>query len=380
MTSFGPSFQGDAPDSAWLSWQRAVALLDLGRPKEAAAEVSRALARFPEDASLWRLLSQLSTDLGDFPQALGAARRAVALEPESSGGHVILGFALWNTQVRGKASGRLRRWPGAWRVAQPALDAMQQALRLEPESEQAQLALAQLYLLMNQPRRATPLIEAVLRASPQQQTAQLYAADAQLQLGQLGAAEAQVRAVLASDPQCKAALQLLSRVSLRRGQAEDAFAAALSAIRLDPADAGAQAHFRALVHEYLPLPLAWQSPAWRVMIVPHAVVLVPLVALGVWVRTLYRVRRLSPSTRAQIRRVRDTSIHWRSPFGLYLTLCLVVFALVFAVPHLPVSLRSGANEALGGLILAVFAGGLLWLSFSGVRSVARWLRSYRGQR
>jgi len=380
VNPFGAVQNGGAPDSAQLSWQRAVALLDLGRPKEAAAEVSRALAHFPEDASLWRLLSQLQTDLDDFPQALDAARRAVGLEPESSGGHIILGFALWNTQVRGKASGRLRRWPGAWRVAQPALDAMQQALRLEPESEQAQLALAQLYLLMNQPRRATPLIEAVLHASPQQQTAQLYAADAQLQLGQLGAAEAQVRAVLASDPQCKAALHLLSRVSLRRGQAEEAFTAALSAIRLDPADAGAQAHFKSLVHEYLPLPLAWQSPAWRVVIVPHAVVLVPLLALGVWVRTLYRVRRLSSSTRAQIRRVRGSSVNWRSPFGIYLTLCLVIFALVFAVPHLPGGLRSGANGTLGGLMLAVIVGGLLWLIFSGVRSVYRWLRASRGER
>lgn len=369
----------DAPETlseTEQAWPRILALLDLGRPREAAAEATRALAHDPDDAALWRLLSQIYAELDDYPQALEAARRSVSLDPENSHSHLRLSISLWNAQVLGLSFGRFRRWSGAWKAAEPALAAMHEALRLEPDNADALASLSQLHLMMNQPRQAHERAGAALHLEPQHRMAQLFLAQALLELRRLGEASELLRALLADDPNFAPALHLLSRVSLRQGRAEEAFTAALTAIRLDPANAEAQEHFKTLVHDYLPFPFSWRSPAWRVAILPQAVVLVPFLALGIWIRTHYRVRKLSPQTRAQIRRVRVSTFNWRSPANLYIALCAALFAFIFAVPHLPVSLQPGLNGAAGFAALLVFVGGLLWLIFSGVRGVYRWLRSF----
>ena len=354
------------PSEPEQAWPRILAFLDLGRPAQAAAETIRALSRDPEDASLWRALSQIYTLQGEYPRALEAAERSVGLAPDSSGAHLSLGIAIWNVRVRGK-----KIWSGAGRAAQSALAAVNEALRLEPGSIDALLTLANLHLLMGKPRLAQPLIKAVLHAQPHHQTALLYLAEVWRQQKQPALAEQQLRRLLANDPNNAEALHLLSRISLRRGQAEEAFTAALAVIRLDPTNAGAQAHFKTLVQEYLPFP----TSALRYVVLPHLIVIVPFVALGIWLRNLYRLRQLSPHTRMQIRRVRGFALNWRSPVVLYLALCLVIFALVFALPHLPASIRPGANGAVGVLILTIIFVGLLWLIFSGVKSIYRWLRS-----
>ena len=363
-----PTPDAAQPSETEQAWPRILAFLDLGRPAQAAAETLRALSHDPEDASLWRVLSQIYTLLDEYPQALEAAQRSVGLAPDSSGAHLSLGTAIWNVRVRGKVF-----WSGAGQAAQTALAAINEALRLEPGSTEAMLTLANLHLLMGKPRLAQPLIMTALKAEPHHQIAQLYLAEAWLQQKKLVLAEQQLRKLLADDPNFAPALHLLSRVSLRRGRAEEAFTAALAVIRLEPADAGAQAHFKMLVQDYLPFP----TSALRFVVLPHIIVIVPFMALGIWLRNLYRVRQLSPHTRTQIRRVRGSAVNWRSPFVLYLALCIVIFALVFALPHLPASIRPGANGAVGWLILALFFVGLLWLIVSGVRVVYRWLRSRR---
>lgn len=300
--------------SAKQAWPRILALLDLGRPREAAAETTRALAHDPDDAALWRLLSQIYADLNDYPQALEAAQRSVSLDPTNSHSHLTLGLSLWNAQVLGLTFGRFRRWSGAWKAAEPALVAVREALRLDPDNADALASLSQLHLMMNQPKLAQTHATAALQLEPQHRMARIFLAQALLDLRQLGAAEEILRALLLNDPNFVPALHLLSRVSLRRGRAEEAFTAALAAVRVDPANAGVQEHFKTLVHDYLPFPFSQRSPAWRVVIIPQAVILVPVVALGIWVRTLYRVRKLSPQTRAQIRQVRIYNFSWRSPF------------------------------------------------------------------
>ncbi|AZI42185.1 tetratricopeptide repeat protein [Deinococcus psychrotolerans] len=369
----------DAPELSTdteQTWSRILVLLDLGRPREAAAETTRALAHYPDNPTLWRLLSQIYTELDDFPQALNAAQRAVSLGPSDSHLHLRLGLALWNAQVQGLTFGRFRRWAKAWKAAEPALAAVHEALRLEPDNTDALASLSQLHLMMNQPKLAQTHAAAALHLEPQHRMAQLFLAQALLDLRQPTRAEHLLRALLADDPNFAPALNLLARVSLRQGRAEEAFAAALAAIRLDPANAAAQEQFRALVHEYLPFPFSRQSPAWRFIIVPQAMILVPVLGLGVWVRTLYRVRKLSPQMRAQIRRVRVYQVKWRTPLGLYLLFWAAIFLFVFALPHLPARLQPGLTEAAGFLVVAFSAGGVLWLIFLGVRSAYRWLRSF----
>ncbi|TSA83046.1 tetratricopeptide repeat protein [Deinococcus detaillensis] len=369
----------DAPElstDAEQAWSRILVLLDLGRPREAAAETTRALAHDPDNPTLWRLLSQIYTELDDFPQALDAAQRAVSLDPTESHLHLRLGLSLWNAQVQGLTFGRFRRWSGAWKAAEPALAAVREALRLDPDNADALASLAQLHLMMNQPKQAHERAAAALHLEPQHRMAQIFLAQALLELRRLKEAEELLRALLSDDPNFAPALNLLARVSLRQGRAEEACAAALAAIRLDPANAAAQEQFRALVHEYLPFPFSRQSPAWRFIIVPQALILVPVLGLGVWVRTLYRVRKLSPHTRKQIRRVRVYRMAWRSPVFFFTALLGVYLALSFALLLLPAGLRSLGNEVVGFLTLAMLLGGLSWLSFLGVRSAYRWLRSF----
>jgi len=100
------------------------AFADLGRHPEAAAAYQRALELKPEDAGIHLSLAWTYEELGRWEQARQAARRATELTPGDALAHHHLGFAC----------AKLRRWP-------EAVDAFEEGVRLDAESEDARINL-----------------------------------------------------------------------------------------------------------------------------------------------------------------------------------------------------------------------------------------------
>jgi len=301
------------PDDALATFDRVSALLDLGRPQEAAGELSRALARSPEDPVFWRLMSMVRGDLGEYLEALEAARRAVALSPDESRSQVVLAVALWNAQVVGRRLSRV--FPhapksGVLAISAPAIEALREALRLDPYDVGAHVHLADFLQWLNRRAEAKRHYELALQSDPANPDAQLGLARLTLRR-RPAEAERRVREVLSGDPASVRAMGVLARTQLRRRQGRAALDTALAAVRLDPANAEAQAEFRALVGEYLPVPSS------EALMTDSAFV---------WARNRWRMSRLGPEMRAQVRAIHQQQPRptWRHPAVRVLIVVLVV--------------------------------------------------------
>ncbi len=313
-------FAAAGPDDTFTVYQRVSALLDLGRPQEAAGELSRALARSPDDPVLWRLMSLVRGDLNEYPEALEAARRAVALSPDESRSQVVLSVALWNAQV----VGRRLTWmfphapkSGVVAVSAPVLAALREALRLDPHNTEAHIHLADFLLWLRRRAEAKRHYDLALQDDPGNQDAQLGLARMTLKR-RPAEAERRVRDVLAEDPVSVPAMQMLARAQLRRKQGKAALDTALAAVRLDPTNAGAQKQFRETVNAYLPL------PSGEIHMTDAAFV---------WARNRWRLARLSPEMRGQVRAVHQQHPRrvWRHPAIRILTVLLVVAYILLPI-------------------------------------------------
>jgi cytochrome c-type biogenesis protein CcmH/NrfG len=139
---------------------QALALHQQGRKGDAAALLERAVEDRPRDAAAWLMLAQLRWELGGRPQAEAAFARVVALDPDNVEGWYGLGAArlgrshreaadafrevtrikpdhaqahyLLGVALKGKGDREAAR--AAWR----------QALRCQPDHDQARKALAEL--------------------------------------------------------------------------------------------------------------------------------------------------------------------------------------------------------------------------------------------
>lgn len=132
---------------------RALAMVSLalsacGRHDEAVLAAHRAVAYEPENPS-WHDITACVLLAGDLrpEQAERAARKAVRLDPQHPPFHVTLGFALAAMGRRG-----------------PARESLRTALRLDPENEVAQHELAQLDAAVPSPLATGPLAQAAVGA------------------------------------------------------------------------------------------------------------------------------------------------------------------------------------------------------------------------
>ena len=332
-------------------WTRVSVLLDLGRSREALGELGRGLASTPEDAALWRVMSLVQTSLGEHQGALESARRAAALEPDSSEAQRTLGVTLWNTQVLNRPLGllwlsRLRAGGG---VAAPALAALHESLRLDPHDAETHVTLAGMWLDLGELKRAETHLKVALEQQPNSAEARLGLAKLALRRKRPVQAEQHAKEVLAQEPQSVRALEVLARAHLRLRQPDQAFRSALAAVKLDPANSYTQMQFTALLDEYLPQPAA-QTLMFDVAVVG--------------VRNAYRRTKLSPEVRAQLGQVRRTDL----PVTKRPLVRLAIFGAVALV--MVVSLRvprATFQRAETVFFVTLYAGLVIWIIWTVVR-------------
>jgi tetratricopeptide (TPR) repeat protein len=112
------------------AWERTRALIGLGRYDEAAAAARSGLTSTPDDPDLALLYASALCETRD-PDALAAARHAVALQPDRAATHRVLGWAIYRTG----------------RYAQAA-DVLAHAISLDPRGAETHVMRAEALLKM----------------------------------------------------------------------------------------------------------------------------------------------------------------------------------------------------------------------------------------
>jgi Flp pilus assembly protein TadD len=196
---------------------RAQVLLRLGRPREAAEHLSRALASDPDDAWAHVLMASARLQLEE-PEAAGeAAQAAVRLAPENPAGHRLLAVAL----------AALGRKDAAARSAK-------EAVRLDPEDPTSLLVLSQALQETGDEAGARAAIDQALALDPED--AELHAQLGVILLAHEDAdgAERAFLDALELDPESDVAHNNLGVLQMRRRRPMEAMASLEAAARLDP--------------------------------------------------------------------------------------------------------------------------------------------------
>ncbi|MFC3832400.1 MULTISPECIES: tetratricopeptide repeat protein [Deinococcus] len=325
---------------------RVRAALELGRPAEALRLLSPLLASDPDNAALWTLLSEAHHDAEAYPQALEAAVRAVRADPHSGQAQFFLALGVWNTHVLG----RNPRWGAARRHARQAQDALRSAIALTPFHPGYRVTLAQLVLQTGGTAEARTLLTRALELHPHSTPALVTLAELALKRRDAPEAERLARQVLALEPQSVPGLGTLAWAQLRQNDPHTALRTALDAVRLAPGDPAARAYFSALSHAYLPRPLARGSWTWRLAMIPQAgIALIPVMAVGLTTRNVWRYRRLPPELRAAVALVRPM----RREVGV--TVCVLGIVVLGVVGLLDTRLAGPAGLLISVLMLGLVA-------------------------
>lgn len=199
--------------------QRGVALLDLGRVKEAEGELRKALAAEPGDVRVLSLLGDALLRQENHDEAVATLRSALAADPEFVPAYSLLAAALAGLEQYAEA-----------------LDAVRRGLALAPEF--AGLHLQEAGVLMAQERYADALasIDKASALDPENSSAAALRAAALCSLRRYDEADVAVDEALRLDPENAEAHRVRGVIALRRGGGRSAVAAHRAALRLDPTD------------------------------------------------------------------------------------------------------------------------------------------------
>jgi len=135
----------DADRDATFYLYRAQTLLSVGRVDEAEGDLRQVLARDPDNASAYGVLSVIAVSRNEQAEAVRLAQHAVELAPSSAAAKIALSYA---------EQSRFR--------IEAARDALQQAVADEPENALAWARLSELWLMLGWRNRA---VETARRAS-----------------------------------------------------------------------------------------------------------------------------------------------------------------------------------------------------------------------
>jgi tetratricopeptide (TPR) repeat protein len=207
---------------------RAAALVEVGRPEQAAALLREALATSPHDP---RLLDQLATAELQFDTsaALDTARRLIAVEPDGFRGHYLAASASyelgkvkksiehaelaveaapWSPSTHALYAEAVSRRSRGRRRASRAAD---RAIELAPQSPIGYVAAGNVDLHHGLAYSAAKWYEKALELDPHNRTAQLNLALAREAHGSLAPAFKNAQGLLALDPRDAGARQVLDQ-------------------------------------------------------------------------------------------------------------------------------------------------------------------------
>lgn len=368
MTGGGPG------DAAREARRRAELLVSAGRAGEAIVLLERALAAAPDDAATLCQLSLAYLHAGDRKKQLATAERAAAADPESE----------WAHRLRCDALGALGRRP-------EAVEAARRALALAPREPLALLCLVNALRATDRDwEEATARAEELVALAPARGSAHEAWALVALGRNRLAEAEAGMRRSLALEPETASFHNNLGLTLLRQGRREEAVAAFENAARIDPTMEVAQRNLsigiRRHLHRSLPglltdgllrfIPGGDRPELARVRRMAVAIVVVAIAA-GVWLGIRYapnrfpsifatvvlaaavvapriRQRRLSPTLRrfAASRRLASPNIPLKRVLLMLVTMPFFLGGLVVAILALvdPKRPYGPAHRALVGVV------------------------------
>lgn len=265
---------------------RAGIAIDIGNIPEATHILEEAVARAPTLATVWSWLGDTYAQSEQYAAAEDAFRRAIELDKDLAGAHSGLGRVLqelnrhdqavreFMISIQQKATASryvlLAQSESALGLTSRAEGSLRQALYLEPENDEALLALA-LVVRQDRPNEAVALLRqaamiapkdltimrelgysltecgdldeaidlltVVVEKDPDDSWAQIYRGVALERIGKLDLAESVFREAATRTPLFSATLPLLGSFLIRRGKMFEAEVAFRHALEIDPLDA-----------------------------------------------------------------------------------------------------------------------------------------------
>jgi tetratricopeptide (TPR) repeat protein len=188
----------DGQPGAGAELSRAAAMIELSRFEDAARLLAGIVASEPGRARAWALLSRAQLGAGRPGEALAAAQRAIAADPDDH----------WPFRLASTALVSLGR-------GQEALAAALEARRLAPAVWRSHVCLSQAALAAGDYGLAGVAAAQALALAPEEPDVQFTAGKAALSEGDLRRAREHQQAALAIDPEHSAAINELGRISLR---------------------------------------------------------------------------------------------------------------------------------------------------------------------
>ncbi len=176
-------------------------LRGLHRRQEAVDAAQRLLTVSPQDPYGFRLATLVLLDMDWVDEAIGLARRAVALDPATAANHLALSRA-WAASTRTEARSE-------------QLAAAREAVQLDPHSADAQVQIGAALAADGDPRAARLAYLEALRLDPQHAAALNNLAVLDLHAGAPDAAARHLAAALAADPQGSVARRNLDAMAVR---------------------------------------------------------------------------------------------------------------------------------------------------------------------
>lgn len=197
--------------------QRAAYLLELGRAKDALPLIREALVADPGSSEAHCYLSQVCLAENHLADALDAARRAIALEPEDEWGYRLSAIVFLRLGC-----------------VQDAVSAAGDAVRCSPHGREALYTLADSLLSARELDRAAEVADQLSCVAPEWFQTHFVLTHIAREAGRLPEAEEHIRLALALDPERAHLLQELGTVLQCQGRSLDALEAYDLAARQDP--------------------------------------------------------------------------------------------------------------------------------------------------
>ncbi|WP_166442683.1 tetratricopeptide repeat protein [Phragmitibacter flavus] len=206
------------------AYQRAQMLYERSRWSEAAEWFQRALEAEPNHPHSHAMLAMCwIQDPTTLDRAVGAAQRAVALDPEDSHLFAILSIVQMDSSK-----------PGQYLKRKEALASAKTAVQLDPDSDFAHAAQAHAHLRLDQPREAETAARTALSLNPDNTMATQALSAALLQLGKREDHRHLIQNQLTENPDDDQAHVSAGWQALADGRHQDANNHFREALRLDP--------------------------------------------------------------------------------------------------------------------------------------------------